>query len=280
MVAGQWYNPDGLLVNYGTQKAFPELGGSYLAYGETRVVEVYISLAQTTFGNPTGGSNVQVPALPSSFAGGFGSAAQSAGILSLNTFLPLQTIAPIVTATAGLGLLLNQEQIWMDRVEFLTLIPANTGNATTATGLQGIGLVGQVGQGQTVATSSAPVFVQITPNSTTQILGAVSTATMSNQSKFTFWPSGSTGSATNMTAWPTGSSASLSSPTAGVWGGNFPLITNTQTNPSWASPQNPSGLIPWGYLASWASTGQYTGSTAAGLCKVRVFWNKYGVINQ
>ena len=284
MAQGSWFNADGLYIQYGTAKAIPDLGGEYMTYGETRCVEVYISLAATTFGNPVTGGNVVVGALPSSFVGTStaATAALSAGIQSLNTFLPLQTIAPILTATAGQGLLLNQEQIWLDRVEFETLVQSNTGSGTTAVGLTGVGLVGVFTPAMTTAVSTTGLsqFVQITPNTGLQLLGSTPSGAMVNNAKWTFWPSGSTGSATNMTAWPTGSSANLTTPTAGVWGGNWPLVTNTQTNPTWSSPQNPTGLIPWAYVSAIASGGQYTGSTAAGLCRMRIFWNKYGIINQ
>jgi hypothetical protein len=289
MVAGSWYNADGLYLTYGTGKPVPDLGGSYLAYGETRIIEAYVSLAATTFGNPTTGSNVQVGALPSSFVGNSSAAigalqALSAGIQSLNTMVPLQTIAPIVSATAGQGLLLNQENIWWDRIEFETLVPSNTGSGTVAVGLTGIGLVGSLSQGATTLTGGIAQFVQITPQTGLQIMGSVPSAAMSANSKVTFWPSGSTGSATNNSMLPNASTttaAFLSNTIVGpIWMGNLPLVTNGQTNPSWTSPQNPSGVIPWGYISAIASGGQYTGSTAAGLVKVRIFWNKYGTINQ
>jgi hypothetical protein len=277
MVAGSWFNQDGLYIQYGTQKAVPEMGGEYLAYGETRAVETYVCIASTTFGNPVSGANVSVGALPSSFVGNSTApgAALSAGIQTLNTYLPLQTIAPILTATAGQGLLLNQEQMWLDRVDWEVLVTANTGNTTTAAGLTGIGLVGVVNQQMTAATSvtSVPVFVQITPNAGTQLLGGTSTGTLTAGFKWTYYPAGSAGTA--MTVVPTSSA-----PAGGVWGGNWPLVTNAQTNPTWTSPQNPSGLIPWAYISSLASTGQFLGSTASGLAKIRIFWNKYGTINQ
>lgn len=48
MVAGSWLDPDGKFRQYGTSKAVPEVGGDYLAYGETRCIELTISLASLT----------------------------------------------------------------------------------------------------------------------------------------------------------------------------------------------------------------------------------------
>lgn len=48
MVAGSWLDNDGRFRQYGTSKAVPEVGGDFLAYGDTRVMEVTISLASLT----------------------------------------------------------------------------------------------------------------------------------------------------------------------------------------------------------------------------------------
>lgn len=48
MVAGSWLDPDGKFRQYGTQKATPEVGGDFLAYGETRCQEVTIDLTTLT----------------------------------------------------------------------------------------------------------------------------------------------------------------------------------------------------------------------------------------
>lgn len=45
MTAGSWMNADGLYIQYGTQKAVPEVGGDYLSYGETRDIELTLTLA-------------------------------------------------------------------------------------------------------------------------------------------------------------------------------------------------------------------------------------------
>lgn len=48
MSIGSWFDPDGLLRQYGTQKANPTTAGDYLSYGDTREIEVTISLANLT----------------------------------------------------------------------------------------------------------------------------------------------------------------------------------------------------------------------------------------
>ncbi len=45
MVAGSWLDSDGKFRQYGTAKAVPEVGGDFLAYGETRCIELTVSLA-------------------------------------------------------------------------------------------------------------------------------------------------------------------------------------------------------------------------------------------
>lgn len=44
MSTGMWVNNDGLPLQYGVQKTFPEAGGDFLSYGDTREVEVRIDL--------------------------------------------------------------------------------------------------------------------------------------------------------------------------------------------------------------------------------------------
>jgi hypothetical protein len=261
MVAGTWTNQDGLYLQFGTQKAIPEVGGDFLAYGETRLMETYISLATTQWSGLVAGAAPQVPALPSSFSGT--TTAIAAGIQSLTTLFPLQTTAPILTATGGNGLVLNQKQIWIDRVELECLVSANAGTGG-ATGLTGIGLA--------FLNPLTQAFVQVTPNAGTQLMGAVTNAQMTAGNKWTFWPVAASAA---MTAFPT-----TTPPTGGNWGGNLPLVTNAVTFPQLASPENPTGLPQWGYISAIASGGTFTGTTAAGLLKLRVFYNIYGNIAQ
>lgn len=48
MVGGNWLNPDGLFVQYGTSKAVPTTMGDYLSYGETREIEFTLDLTTLT----------------------------------------------------------------------------------------------------------------------------------------------------------------------------------------------------------------------------------------
>lgn len=48
MSIGSWYDNDGLLRQYGAQKANPTTGGDYLSYGDTREIEVTLTLANLT----------------------------------------------------------------------------------------------------------------------------------------------------------------------------------------------------------------------------------------
>lgn len=47
-MAQNWLNPDGLFVQFGTDKAIPETAGEFMAYGSNRVVEVLIDLTTLT----------------------------------------------------------------------------------------------------------------------------------------------------------------------------------------------------------------------------------------
>jgi hypothetical protein len=263
MVAGYWINQDGLLLQYGTEKAYPELGGDYLAYAETRLAEVYISYPSTTWGQ-TSGVPIQFPGIANTFVASstpFGQS--SAGLLSLTLQFPMQTIAYNTSAT------LNNTNIWIDRVEYEQLITAITGSSGVATGLLGAGFVVWNYQSNTA-------YAQVTPGGATALLGAgFSTATLAGSNKWTFWPVGQT---TAMTVFP-GTAV-----TGGTWGGQIPLISNAITASYLASPANPTGLPTWAYLAAWATGGSaasaaYGGTSAAGLGRLRVFYNIYGNIN-
>lgn len=48
MVGGSWLDNDGRFRQYGTQKTTPGTAGDYLSYGETREIEVTVSLATLT----------------------------------------------------------------------------------------------------------------------------------------------------------------------------------------------------------------------------------------
>lgn len=48
MSIGSWYDNDGLLRQYGAQKANPTTAGDYLSYGDAREIEVTLNLANLT----------------------------------------------------------------------------------------------------------------------------------------------------------------------------------------------------------------------------------------
>lgn len=100
MVAGNWFNPDGLYVQYGTQKAVPTTTGDYLSYGETREIELTITLAtlttsaviqaQTTF-FPTNCFIEEV--IVDTEVGAVGGTSFSVGLVQLDRATPISTTA-------------------------------------------------------------------------------------------------------------------------------------------------------------------------------------------
>ena len=288
MVAGNWLNYDGLYLQYGTQKAVPEVGGDYIVYGSTRELEVLISLGQTVFGSPTG--NVSIAALPSSFQGTVASQTTTAntGIVSYTTLFPLQAAAPVsilatgqqyvasVGAASGILNIVNP-QMYIDEISVTTLVPAGAGTGS-ATGLTGIGLVINLGQ----VGSAAPLWAQVTPDTGVQLLGAMSIAEMvpstTVPAKWVFYPGVWTNSTTyTETSVITGANSASITPTsvypiAGGWLGNVPLTSLAETS-------LPGGLPNNAYISAIASGGTFTGANGGGLLKLRVRYFYYGSIN-
>lgn len=274
MVAGNWLNYDGLYLQYGTSKAIPEAGGDYLMYGESREIEVLVNLGATVYGLPT--ANVANPALPSSFQGTIASqtALANTGIVSFTTLFPLQPTAPIGMATAGIytasagaanGILnIFNPQMYIERVETLTLVAANAGTGG-ATGILGIGLVTPVSNQS--STPTAPSWAQITPNAGVQILGAINNAQMANGTRYTLWPP-----VNAIAEYTTPTTAITTYPTAGSWMGNVPLTTLAET-------YLPGGLPNNAYISAIANGGVFTGSAGGGLIKLRIRYFWYGTIN-
>jgi hypothetical protein len=242
MSTGFWLNQDGLPLQFGTQKAIPEVAGDYLAYGENRILESYICLGNTAFGSA---GTLQVPGLPLTFSGT--STPIAAGIQSMTTLFPLQPTAPITQADTSGNLTLNNMQLYIDQVDFEVLIAATAGTGG-ATGLAGIGLV--------TVNPATGAFVQVTPNAGVQIMGAATNAKMASGMHYTWYGDG--------TAFGT-----ATPPTAGSWLGRVPLVTNSIT----PLPTN-------AFLSVLTTGGPYTGTNAGGLMKVRVRYNYYGSINQ
>jgi hypothetical protein len=239
MVSGTWYNQDGLYLQYGTQKAVPEIGGDYLIYGETREIEQYIPLVPfqlTTSGQP-------VAAPPTTFSGT--TTAAAAGIQSLTTLLPLQLTAP---NTGGTTITLSNPQIQLEEVTTETLIGATGGTSIT---------VGLVTTSPGTPNSS---FVQVTPNGGTagdQILKAQPIARFTTAGQRTTY---TTNSATQGFAWEAPAAAVAGN---GSWVGiSMPLVTNAITP------------LP---TSAWIST-IAAGTFTNGLIKLRVRYTIYGNI--
>jgi hypothetical protein len=247
MSTGFWINPDGLPLQFGTQKALPEWGGNYLMYGENREIEVIVPLGSTVFGTT---AKLQYPGVPSSFSGT--GTPNAAGIVSMTTLFPLQTTAPTTVANTNGVLAIAAPQLYIDQIDLEVLVAANAGTGS-ATGLTGIGLVG--------INPSAQAFVQITPNAGVQLLGACANAKMAAGMHYTWYADG--------TAFGT-----ASPPTAGSWLGNVPLCTNafTQANGTSFVPSN-------SFISVIAAGGTYSGSSGGGLLKLRIRYNYYGSIN-
>lgn len=199
MVAGTWNNQDGLYLQFGTQKAVPEVGGDYLIYGETREIEQYINLVpwQLT------AAGQQVPAAPTTFSGT--TTAAAAGITSLTTFVPLQITAPVITTTSGV-LLISAPQVFYEEVTVEGLVSA-AGGTSIAVGLATINPATQQ-------------FVQVTPNAGSQLIGTLATANMAAGQRVSFTQAATTG-----LRWDTVTAVG----TSGNWLGNVPLVTNAIT---------------------------------------------------
>src|SRR6266853_279217 len=246
MVAGTWYNQDGLYLQYGTQKQVPEIGGDFLMYGETRMYEQYIPLVPTQFGSPAtaGSSPFVVGGAPTTFSG-TGTALQ-AGIQSVNLFVPLQGTLP--TGLSSGTIVLDRTQLFFETVEVETIVGA-TGGTSLAVGL--------------VTTSQLPgspnaTFVQVTPNAGVQLLNGLLIANMANPGmRATFWtPTASSGIIFGGTGFATAIASN------GAWLSNVPLVTNTITP------------LPQSAWISSIATGTFT----SGLVKLRVRYTIYGNI--
>lgn len=258
MVGGQWTNLDGLPLNFGTTKALPELAGDYLAYGETRILEAYITYGNTVWGSV--GSPV-IPVMASGTFNGTGTP-QTAGIISLTYDFPLQTAKVGTGGTGGFTATtnlfsVNNTQIWVDEMSFEVL---STFVDATANSFN-VGLV------MWNASSSIWQIVLPAGSGTTvpnHFLNITTLGTLIAGQRWT-WNSDAAGI-------PWGST-SANAPTikAGAWLGNLPQITNT------GATSNAVGYLA--AIATGAPTSNST-STAGGLAKFRLKYNIYGNIVQ
>lgn len=262
MVAGTWTNADGLPLQFGTQKAIPEIGGDFLYYGEYREVEQYIPLVPTNWG--LGMPAVAAPPQSLTFASP-ATTAVAAGIQSLTTFMPLQITAP--QSASGSALSLTNPQLYIEKVELVCLqTVAPTTNTMT------IGLVTVQPAGNTATSSN---YVQIAPNAGVQIIGATTPLTLNTAvgtaGAYTqFTTNTAPGAAFAGTAGTGGGVPIATTGNAGAWvGANVPLVTTTFTN------EGTSQSIPTQAWLSILTSGAFT----AGLLKLRVKYNIYGNIN-
>lgn len=252
MVAGSWYNNDGLNLQYGTQKAVPEIGGDYLVYGETREIETYIPLVPTSWG--LGNPPVAAPPTSLTFSG-TGTAAQ-AGIQSLTTMFPMQITAPQTAASSALSL--TNPQLFIERIELVTLQTiAPTTNTMT------VGLV-------STNPGNPSTFAQVTPNAGFQLIGTSAAtgltlnAAIATVGSYTlFAEAGVAGGIYGPGTW------TATTGNGGAWLGNVPLVTNTFTT------QQGGQTLPESAWISVLTNGAFT----AGLIKMRIRYNVYGNIN-
>jgi len=204
MVQGFWYNQDGLPLQYGTQKAIPEVGGDFLIYGDTREIETYVALVPTQFGT----GSIAIPAAPTSFSGTGSPIA--AGIQSLTTLIPLQQTA---VNTGGTTITFTATQMFIEEVTTEVLIAATGGTSLS------IGLV------TTSPGSPSSSFVAVTPNGpNTHILNAQLIAQQTPVgARVTYTRPGTSG-------FNWGSAPGTLVAGGGDWVGiNMPLVTNALT---------------------------------------------------
>lgn len=258
MVAGTWFNQDGLNLQFGTQKAIPEIAGDYLVYGENREVETYIPLVPTAWGL----GNPQVLAPPTSLtypSAPSPSLASSAGIQSLTTFMPLQITAP--QSASGSALLLTNPQLFIERVELLCLK-----TVAPLTNTMTIGLV--YTQPSTTANPNS-TFLQVTPNAGAQIIGATTPLTLNaavgtNGAYTLFTENTALGAAFD------GGVPVATTGNSGAWVGvDMPLVTSSFTNAIGGQ------TLPESAWLSVLTSGAFT----AGLLKMRIKYFLYGNIN-
>jgi hypothetical protein len=230
MVAGFWYNQDGLPLQFGTQKPIPELGGDYLQYGDVREVEWYIALGAT-------------------------STPIAAGIQSMTTLIPVQSVvAPVTVANSSGVLSFGSPEIVWDELEIAVLIAANAGTGA-ATGIT-------VGLATTSPGTPNSSFVQLTPNAGTQLVTLTNAAMTANKK----WKIMSDGTII-------GSSAT--GVTAGNWitvGQQLPLVTNVITGFTTSTVPN------FAWVSALATAGTYSGSSGGGLLKMRLKYTQLGNI--
>lgn len=237
MTTGNWNNQDGLALQFGTSKALPDWSGEYNILGSTREIEFLIPLVPVTMGG------YQIPAIPTSFTGT--STYAAAGISNPDLFIPLQTTA--IQTASSTALTVSKPQLFIEMVQ-LTALTGMVGGTSFSVGLAAMGTNQQ--------------FVQIAPNSATQIVNAVVTATLTSPGMTATW-------------WQPGTST-YSVPTTvaggGSWIGQVPLVTNTNC---FGNSGVNSNLPSQAWISATAS-----GVFTDGLIKCKMRYTTYGSINQ
>jgi hypothetical protein len=259
MVAGTWFNQDGLYLQFGTQKPVPEVGGDYMVYGDVREIEQYIPLVPMQFST----SGLQVPAPATSFSGT--STAAAAGIVSLTTFFPLAQTAPTTAASSSV-ITVSQPQIFIEQVEVDTIMAATQSGVTT--GSISVGLVTSENAAQAASANGA--FVQIT-----------SSVGSAGQQILNAFPLVASGSVTAQGG--VGAKTVYTGPTNGFTFSGAGSATVAAGGGSWVgifSPIPTNSLTPLPQSA-WLSTIVTTnaGSFTSGLLKLRIKYVMFGNIN-
>ncbi len=258
MIAGNWINYDGLNLNYGTQKALPEIAGEFGIDGDQRVIEVYLNLAANTIAV---GHNL-LPVVPTysttTNVNANTTTAAAAGIISLTQVMPLQVYdnSAYVTSGAASSQVLYP-QLFIESVETRTLIPGTSGTATSLN----LGLTTMVtGQASGPSTWIVPVATMLdTSNSYTHFLNVFTPPIMKyiGQTQI-IYPN-----ANGAEYLPVSGGAG-----AGTWAtqGVVPVTTTAQSTATGAP------LATTGYLTAGAVTGPFAG----GLLKIRIRYSMFG----
>jgi hypothetical protein len=257
MVAGNWYNQDGLYLQYGTQKAVPEVAGDYHVYGEVREIEHLVPLVPMQFT----ASNPQVPGAPTAAFSATGTA-QAAGILSLTTLFPLAAVAPITAASSSLYTFV-QPQIFIEQVEVETMSTvAGSGTVTLSAGL--VTTSPQTNASAQFAQISDATF-SATGNQFLNAFPMLSSGTASSAatvgSKTIY-----VGGGTTTEGWTFNGSTGGAATTTGCgkWVGNFSPVPSNSITPL---PQS-----------AWISVIQSTTGVTSGLLKLRIKYVMFGSI--
>jgi hypothetical protein len=139
MVGGSWLNADNLFLQFGTQKAVPEIAGEFLSYGQTRDIEALIDLTSTN-ANQYWSTATSPPAFAVT------NAANSPLIVTNTEFFPANVT--------------GANKLFIESVEVITLTGMTVGSG--ATGIS-IGLISGVDRA-TIASGGSTALVNALAN--------------------------------------------------------------------------------------------------------------------